>query len=61
MSNLIKAYSVKYEENTKTIDSNEKAEAFEKEFVDKYIADNIALKQIDFGEVAKGLEDHARE
>jgi flagellar assembly protein FliH len=61
LSNLIKAYSVKYEENTKTIDSNEKAEAFEKEFVDKYIADNIALKQIDFGEVAKGLEDHARE
>lgn len=61
MSNLIKAYSVKYEENTKTIDSNEKADSFEKEFVDKYIADNIALKQIDFGEVAKGLEDHARE
>jgi len=61
LSNLIKAYSVKYEENTKTIDSNEKADSFEKEFVDKYIADNIALKQIDFGEVAKGLEDHARE
>ncbi|MBQ6091846.1 MAG: hypothetical protein IJL07_11350 [Lachnospiraceae bacterium] len=61
MSNLIKAYSVKYEETTKTIDSNEKADSFEKEFVDKYIADNIALKQIDFGEVAKGLEDHARE
>ena len=59
MSNLIKAYSVKYEETTKKIDSNEKADVFEKEFVDKYIADNIALKQIDFGEVAKGLEDHA--
>ncbi|MCR4721979.1 MAG: hypothetical protein K5655_09665 [Lachnospiraceae bacterium] len=59
MSNLIKAYTVKYEENTKHIDSNEKADAYEKEFVDKYISDNIALKQIDFSEVAKGLEDHA--
>ncbi len=58
MSNLIKAYSVKYEENKKTIDSNNVADAYEKEFVDKYIADNIALKQIDFNEVAKGLEDH---
>ncbi|MCR4721077.1 MAG: hypothetical protein K5655_05050 [Lachnospiraceae bacterium] len=59
MSNLIKGYSVKYEEATKTIDSNEKAGAYEKEFVDKYIADNIALKQISFNEVAKGLEDHS--
>ena len=58
MSNLIKAYSVKYEENKKQIDSNAKADVFEKEFVDKYIADNIALKQIDFNEVARELEDH---
>ena len=61
MSNLIKAYSVKYEESTKKIDSNAKADVFEKEFVDRYIADNIALKQIDFNEVARGLEDHAHE
>ena len=59
MSNLIKAYSVKYEENTKKIDSNAQADALEKAFVDQYIADNIALKQIDFSEVAKGLEDHS--
>ena len=61
MSNLIKAYSVKYEENKKTIDSNEKADAYEKEFVDQYISENIALKQIDFNEVARGLEDHAEQ
>gem|GEM_PF-1795915 len=57
MSNLIKGYSVKYEEKTRKLDSNRKADAFEKEFVDKYIADNIALKQISFSEVAKNLEE----
>ncbi|MCR5431929.1 MAG: hypothetical protein K6E95_05175 [Lachnospiraceae bacterium] len=58
MSNLIKAYSVRYEDNTKKIDSNDKADVYEKEYVDKYIAENIAIKQIDFNEVAKGLENH---
>jgi len=57
LSNLIKGYSVKYADDTKKIDSNDAADKLAREYMDKYIAENIALKQIDFNEVAKGLEN----
>ena len=57
MSNLIKAQQINYAENIRKIDMNERAERFQQAFVDKYIADNIVLKQIDFEEVSRKLED----
>lgn len=57
MSNLIKASFIKYDEQFKTLDNNPRADAYEQEFVDKYIADNIALKQISFDEVSNQLEE----
>lgn len=55
-NNFIKAYTIKYSEDVRKIDSNEAAERMEREFFDQYVADNIALKQISFDEVKAGLE-----
>lgn len=57
MSNLIKAQQIAYAENYKKIDMNSRAEEYTKKFVDQYISDNIALKQVSFTEVAKALEE----
>lgn len=57
MSNLIKAQQIAYAENYKKIDMNSRAEEYAKKFVDQYISDNIALKQVSFADVAKALEE----
>ena len=57
MSNVIKASQISYGEDVRRIDFNSKADAIAQEFIDNYIADNIANKQIDFGEVSKKLEE----
>lgn len=57
MSNLIKAYSIRYDESVKKIDMNKKSEELAQKFVDDYISENIAIKQIDFGEVSRKLQD----
>lgn len=55
-NNLIKAYTIKYAEDTRKVDSNEAAEKLAREYFDKYVADNIQLKQISFDEVKAELE-----
>lgn len=57
MSNLIKAQQIAYAENIKKLDMNQRADEYQKQFVDQYISDNIALKQINFSDVAKTLEE----
>lgn len=57
MSNLIKAYSIRYDETIKKLDSNPVANKIEQQFIDDYISGNIALKQINFEEVSKKLAE----
>lgn len=46
---------IKYTDEIKTVDFNPRADQLQKEFVDRYINDNIVLKQIDFDEVSRSL------
>ncbi len=57
MSNLIKASQISYSEDVRNIDMNERADAITSRFMDKYIADNIATKQIDFNEISQKLNE----
>lgn len=55
MSNLIKAYTISYPQEVRTIDFNARASAIEQEFIDQYISGEA--QQVDFAEVGKILEE----
>lgn len=57
MSNLIKAQQISYAEKIRTLDMNERSEELRKAYIDQYITNNIANRQIDFGEVSRKLEE----
>lgn len=58
MSNLIKAQQISYAEDIRKLDMNQRADAYQQKYVDKYISENIALKQVDFVEVQRALEEN---
>lgn len=47
---------MRYAEVIKPFDTNERADNYQREYTDNYIARNIALKQIDFEEVSQKLK-----
>lgn len=55
MSNIIKASTIRYTDDIKTVDFNDRANRIQQEFVDNYINENIVLKQIDFDEVSRSM------
>ena len=57
MSNLIKASQISYSEDVRPLDMNKRAEEITNRFLDKYYAENIATKQIDFNEVSQKLNE----
>lgn len=59
MSNIIKASAIRYTDDIKTVDFNDRANKLQQEFVDNYINENIVLKQIDFDEVSRSLSKNA--
>ena len=59
MSNLIKASQISYSEDVRNIDMNQRADEIANRFLDKYVAENLMRKQIDFNEVSQKLsEEH---
>lgn len=56
MSNLIKAGAIRYSEEIRTIDMNDRAESITQEYYESFF-DNYAKKPINFDEVAQKLEE----
>ena len=58
MSNVIKASTINYKQDVRTLDMNARADEITNRYVNDYYNESIASKhQISFDEVSKKLED----